>query len=133
MKRKLRVHIPDDPTEDNVCPVIDGLKYPGEITLEMMEAEVYGFPKHRSPFMLRALGRHLRSRFNGCVARIQYLPSQGRNGIIFITLNKSFADSRVPSIRIRLKMSWQVSPVFSSRFWLADRRAALRQMQKLRY
>jgi len=41
MKRK---PIPDDPKEDNIGPVIDGLKHRGEITMEMIEDEVYGLP-----------------------------------------------------------------------------------------
>jgi hypothetical protein len=127
MKRK--AHIPDDPTEENIRPCLDALNYTGEITLKMMEAEAHALLRRRMPHMMRELGRLLRKRYAGCIARIDYPPSTGRKGFVRTTLNRLFDGFFVPVCQIRLRLSWRVDPVFDG-VRKHDGERALRQLQR---
>ncbi|HOC56315.1 MAG TPA: hypothetical protein PKI20_11905 [Verrucomicrobiota bacterium] len=127
--KKPKPHIPDDPTEDNIRPCLDALKYKGGITLKMMEDEAHALLRQRLPHIMRQLGRLLRKRYTGCIARIDYPPSTGRKGFIRITLNRLFDGLFVPVCQIRIRVSWRADLVFGGvRDYDGER--ALRQLRR---
>ncbi len=121
--KKPKLHIPDDPTQHNIGPCLDALNYEGEITLKMLEAEAHALLKQQLARVMRDLGRLLRKRYAGCIARIEYPPSTGRNGFIRIRLNRLFDGFGVPVCQVCLGVSWRVDPMFGKRHREVDDRA----------
>jgi len=113
---KAKPHIPDDPTLEDMEQITAALPHNADITSGMVEDAVYQFLKHRSPIMLRALSRHLRNHFTGCILRIEYPSSKGRNVLITIKFNKKLAKKLVVTTDLTLRVSWRVEPMYSRRF-----------------
>jgi hypothetical protein len=113
---KTKPHVPDDPTPEDVEAITAALPHNADITNDMVEDAVYHFLKQRSPVMMRALSRHLRSHFTGCVRRVKYPSSEGRNALITIEFNKKLARVLIVTTDLTLRVSWRVEPMYSRRF-----------------
>jgi hypothetical protein len=109
-------HVPDDPTPEDVEAITAALPHNADITTAMVEDAVYQFLKDHSPILLRALSRHLRNHFTGCVRRVKCPPSKGRNALITIEFNKKLARQLFITTNLTLQVSWRVEPMYSRRF-----------------
>ena len=71
MKTKLsNLHIPDDPTDDEVRGIIQHVDYAGRLTAAIIEDAVQAFSMNRDSFELAELKQVLRYRFGKRITRV---------------------------------------------------------------